>query len=270
MFIEGHYLKLHTEFAKYYDKFYGKDYEKAIGVIHWIIQKYSKRTPGDLLDLMCGTGAHILGLSKKGYGRIVGVDSSEEMVKLAKKRLKNIGNAKIILSDVRNLNFVEEFDGVYCWFNSLQYFFTDDNLKKVLFNVNTALKECGLFIADLRNPIPFLSNFKNKFPISFKAKEGDIEIINTAKGMSYDENTHIATFDIEYIIKYGEKIYREKEKHSYRLISSGEFQMLLEKCGFMTERIFGSSTEINVPFDEQKSSKMVFVLHKATEEERIK
>jgi SAM-dependent methyltransferase len=259
MVTEGYKLKIHSKFAVYYDTFYSKMYKKSVEVIHWIIQKYSKHSPDNILDLMCGTGAHILGLRKKGYRKIVGVDNSKEMVKLAQNKLKNIKDVRVILLNVRNLNFFKEFEVIYCWFNSLQYLFTDDNLEKVLRNVNNALRPNGLFIVDLRNRIPFLLELKEKLPISLKAKYGNIEIINTTQNLLYDEGTHIATFNVEYTIKDKDKIYKEKERHSYRLFTPSEFQMFSEKSDFIVKKIFGSSTQINISFDEQKSNEMVFI-----------
>lgn len=57
-----------------------------------------------ILDLGCGTGVCMNGLLKK-YKKMVGVDISEEMIKVAQKRFKDYPNIEFIKSDFLNLNF---------------------------------------------------------------------------------------------------------------------------------------------------------------------
>ena len=72
----------------------------------------------DVLDLDCGTGkltAKIRGLTK---GKVVGIDSSKEMIEKARRNV----NAEFIVKAAEEMDFYSEFDVIFCnsafqWFN---------------------------------------------------------------------------------------------------------------------------------------------------------
>ena len=71
--------------------------------------------PGDrVLDVGCGPGRHALELGRRGI-RCIGVDISEEFVKLAAAQAQEQGLEELVSfkrGDARALNFDSEFDGV--------------------------------------------------------------------------------------------------------------------------------------------------------------
>lgn len=82
-----------------------------------------------LLDLCCGTGDIGLSLKEKSPARVVGVDFSENMLKIAKAKAKSFKNISFIKADVKNLPFKDEtFDNITISFGLRN---TDD-YKKVL------------------------------------------------------------------------------------------------------------------------------------------
>lgn len=66
-----------------------------------------------VLDAGCGGGQLTYWALKFGAKNVVGVDISDEAIKMAKERLKGFANAKIIKGDLENLDFENEFDFVY-------------------------------------------------------------------------------------------------------------------------------------------------------------
>ena len=73
------------EYSTAYDHLYhDKDYEKECDFIETIFQKFTSEVK-TILDLGSGTGGHALILSRRGY-KIAGIDRSEDMLKIAKKR----------------------------------------------------------------------------------------------------------------------------------------------------------------------------------------
>lgn len=66
-------------------------------------------SPGaKILDIGCGSGRDVLYFKKKGY-KIIGVDNSQGLVKLARKHTKE----QIILKDLMSLDFNDDFDGIW-------------------------------------------------------------------------------------------------------------------------------------------------------------
>ena len=91
-----------------------------------------------VLDLGCGTGAVISDLLPKigSKGLVVGIDSSFEAIKIAKKQngKKNVG---FVISDAETIHFEEKFDLVTCQY--ALFFFP--NAQKVLRNIRSFMKD---------------------------------------------------------------------------------------------------------------------------------
>jgi trans-aconitate 2-methyltransferase len=95
-----------------------------------------------LLDIGCGDGKITAELSKcLPNGKAVGIDSSKEMVNLAKNTfpLKYFPNLSFQVIDARKLTFQSEFDVVFS--NAALHWIVDQ--KDVLCGVQRSLKPCG-------------------------------------------------------------------------------------------------------------------------------
>jgi ubiquinone/menaquinone biosynthesis C-methylase UbiE len=66
--------------------------------------KSTLKPDGLVLDLACGTGRHIIPLSKEGYN-MVGLDVSSNLLRIAKKQE---GDVQLIKADMRFLPFAAE------------------------------------------------------------------------------------------------------------------------------------------------------------------
>jgi ubiquinone/menaquinone biosynthesis C-methylase UbiE len=75
--------------------------------------------PGIILDIGCGTGEHTLFLGKKGY-RVLGMDISNEMIKIAGDRIKEAelkDKVSLIIASAEALPFRDKsFDGLISTF----------------------------------------------------------------------------------------------------------------------------------------------------------
>lgn len=103
-----------------------------------------------LLDLACGTGRHAIELSKRGY-RMVGYDLSLAMLARAADHAQaEDQRINFVQGDMREMQFEEAFDGVYCWNTSFGYFEEDKNAH-VLGLVHRALRKGGQLLLDVVN-----------------------------------------------------------------------------------------------------------------------
>jgi ubiquinone/menaquinone biosynthesis C-methylase UbiE len=100
-----------------------------------------------ILDLGCGDGRWSEYLSKLGAKKVFGIDISQDMLDLAKQRIKDklLSNIKIIRADIQNLPFSNfSIDLAFSVF-SLMYF---RNLEAVIKEIGRTLKNGGhLYIA---------------------------------------------------------------------------------------------------------------------------
>lgn len=98
-----------------------------------------------VLDLGCGDGritVEIAGMAKNGF--VIGVDNSEEMIKLAGERypVEKYNNLSFEVMDAKEIRFNNKFDVV---FSNAALHWVDDH-KKVLEGINRSLKPGGRFL----------------------------------------------------------------------------------------------------------------------------
>ena len=91
--------------ASRYDSAHSFVWERGRGVVELLAPK-----PGDrILDLGCGTG-HLTAQIADAGAEVVGIDSSEDMVRVASENYPNI---RFEVADARSLPFKGEFDAVF-------------------------------------------------------------------------------------------------------------------------------------------------------------
>lgn len=137
--------------APYYDAIYqNKNYDGEVKAIKKILKKELKNKTKnvELLDLGCGTAEHCLRFAKLGY-KVLGVDRSAEVIKLAKKKqVKNKNKIKFINNDILKIELKKKFDVITCLFHVTSYLTKNDELKKFFSVVKNHLKDDGVFIFD--------------------------------------------------------------------------------------------------------------------------
>jgi len=80
--------------------------------VDFIIKTLELNGKERILDLACRYGRHALTFAKRGYN-VVGVDITKDYIDDAIKTAKEASlNAKFILSDIREVDFKNEFDVV--------------------------------------------------------------------------------------------------------------------------------------------------------------
>jgi SAM-dependent methyltransferase len=103
-----------------------------------------------LLDLACGAGQHAVELAARGYS-VVGYDLSQAQLAWAGELALERGQSlEFVHGDMRDLDFNEAFDGVYCWNTSFGFFEEERNVD-IARRVLRALKPGGRFLLDVVN-----------------------------------------------------------------------------------------------------------------------
>ena len=78
--------------------------------VDFLVEKLGIKGNEKILDLACGFGRHSLELARRGYD-VTGVDITPEYVEYAttQAQAENL-NARFICSDIRDVNFINQFD----------------------------------------------------------------------------------------------------------------------------------------------------------------
>lgn len=107
---------------------------------------FSQLAPGSrVVDVCCGSGHVTQELARRGY-RVTGVDSSAEMIALARKALPCVD---FEVQDARALKLDGGYDAAISTFDSLNHMMTLEDLRQVFTGVYNALNAGGLFVFDM-------------------------------------------------------------------------------------------------------------------------
>jgi SAM-dependent methyltransferase len=104
--------------------------------------------PARVLDVACGQGRHAIRLARRGY-EMVGVDTSASFLATARASAAEFAaDVDFVESDMRNLDFVHEFDAALSLCTAWGYF-DDDTNQQVLDRIARSLRSDGRLVIDL-------------------------------------------------------------------------------------------------------------------------
>jgi SAM-dependent methyltransferase len=130
--------------ARLYDAIYGsiRDYPREAAELDRLIQE---RRPGarTLLDVACGTGAHLEHLA--GRYDVAGLDLDAEMLAVARERLPQ---ASFHQGDMADFDLGRSFDAVVCMFSSIGYVRTQERLRSALAAMARHLQPGGVLVVE--------------------------------------------------------------------------------------------------------------------------
>lgn len=114
--------------AEFYDLIYGgKPYEAEAEQVHRVLQRHLRSGGSALLDVGCGTGAHLAHLGR--HYRCTGVDLDAGLLAVARERLPG---ARFHQGDMTDFDLGERFDAVTCLFSAIGYVRTVERLGQAM------------------------------------------------------------------------------------------------------------------------------------------
>ncbi len=230
-------------FRTFFDQLYYETYsifedeERNLREAKFIIESMGLSPGSRVLDLGCGYGRHAVYLARQGY-YVVCLDLSEYMIRKAEERVAafNVSNrVELVHSDMRELKYRSEFDGIYMFFTTFGYFSDEEN-SILLERMSNALKPAGVLLLDLWNPVHiFHIAYINNGVHRIWLEAGDYTVLEETH---YDVlNARVNTKRIFY--KKG-WIQPEERSFSVRVYTYWELRDMMEKAGLRIERTYGS------------------------------
>lgn len=232
-------MEAYTGFAQVYDLFmdnvpYGEWSRYLISLLqeHGVSQ-------GLVLELGCGTGKMTRLLAQAGYD-MIGVDSSEEMLQIAREQEWDKAGHKIgdgetrdpdilyLLQDMREFELYGTVKAVVCICDSLNYLLEEEDLLTVFRLVNNYLDPGGVFIFDM-NTLHKYREILGENTICENREEGSFIWENF-----YDEEKQINQYDLTLFIREegGQGLYRKyEETHFQRGYDLRRVRTFLEQAG---------------------------------------
>ncbi len=210
----------YTKLAEYYDKIYHYiDYKKQAKFILEIIRKFKTSNGNKLLDVACGTGTHIQLLKK--HLEVIGLDKNKEMLEIARKKNPSI---KFVQGDMQSFN-LGKFDVILCYFNSILYNTTNEELFKTLTEFWNHLDKGGLLIFNAVDKIVGIDSTKGEY--FYKTK--NLNILFAPQWIYKNKKLHI---DIDFTIEKNRVIEHLNDHHLMGAFSLSEIKPMLKKIGF--------------------------------------
>ena len=198
------------------------------------IEPYLK--PNDsILDLACGSGTLLTMLKLKGY-ECEGLDLSSEIISIANEKAKiNHLNIPYYVMDMTNFKLDKQYDVITCFFDSVNFLKTQNDIGNLFKCVKKHLKPNGLFIFDVFSKAMFDEYTYNElnedhftFKINWVTKKHDSKTLK-----------HIVT------INEGDMLLKEEYFEYYHKLKS------LNPKGFKLVKIVGDFNDDLMEEDER-------------------
>ncbi len=221
-------------YAQYYDLLYkDKNYSSEVDFIEQILNQHAPSAT-DMLELGCGTGAHAMLLAEKGY-RIHGIDISEEMLEVARRRAAELSAERqrqlsFSQGNARNYQVDRQFDAVLSLFHVVSYQSTNIDLYSMFKNVALHIKPGGIFIFDYWYGPAVLTDRP-----ATRIKRMSSDIVNITRLAEPKMDVQTSCVDVNYqVMVYNKKTQAMTEfveTHRMRYLFLTEIDMLAKMAG---------------------------------------
>ncbi|MFF9024884.1 class I SAM-dependent methyltransferase [Streptomyces eurythermus] len=219
--------------AELYDLLHGlrgKDFAGEAAVVAGLVDD---RMPGacSLLDIACGTGAHLAHLAER-YDHVEGVELSESMLSFARSRLPGV---PLTLGDMRDFDLGRRFDAAICLFGSIGYVDSADGLDAALRSFARHLNPGGVLVVE-----PWWS------PDTFTPGHVSADVVE-ADGTSVARVSHASLASpageaslmrVHYVVAHADHGVRHfTENHVCQLFGLDRYEAAFTAAGFTFERV---------------------------------
>jgi SAM-dependent methyltransferase len=217
---EGSYEKS----ARIYDLLYVgtgiKDYHAETDQLRRIIDESSPRAKA-LLDVACGTGAHLAELRQ--WYEVEGADLSPAMLAVARERLPGV---RLHEADMRTLDLGRSFDAVICLFSSIGYVTDPAEMRLAVGRLAAHLAPGGVLILDgWVRPDEWRASFRPEPDI---AQDDETLVVRLA--FTHREG-NITDLDMHHLVQTAEGIDYFVENHRLALTPTEDYVSAVESAG---------------------------------------
>lgn len=216
------------ELAPWYDAVYaarGKDFAAEAAMVLGRIESLRAGRPVDsLLDVACGTGAHLAAFAS-AVPTVAGVDGHPGMLELARRRLADRPGASLTCADMRQMDLGRRFDAVTCLFASAGYLPDAEALAAAIARMAAHLVPGGLLVLE---PAPFPGELEPSQRQHTRCRRGDatLERVTTA-----ERDGEVLRVRFEFTIQDAAGRRTATETHPVRLCTEAEYLAAMAAAG---------------------------------------
>ncbi|MHB8145631.1 MAG: class I SAM-dependent DNA methyltransferase [Vulcanimicrobiaceae bacterium] len=220
-------MSFYARSAPFYDALYralGKDYAAESAIVHAIIASHRNAPGGNLLDVGCGTGAHLEHLQQ--WYACEGLDADRSMLNLAAQRCPEI---RLHLGDMISFNLEQRFDAIVCLFSAIGYVPNAARLDQTLATFARHLRPGGVAIVE---PWVTPDRWIDGHVDALFADEPGVKVARMSVSRR-DGNVSILNF--HYMIAQTDGVRTFNEAHRVTLFTPLEYRHAFSQAGFTVE-----------------------------------
>ena len=217
--------------AHVYDLLYeaaGKNYELEADQLHGLIQA-RRPSAASLLDVACGTGAHLLHLRR--HYEVAGVDLEPAMLGVARKRLPDV---PLTEADMKSFELRRTFDAITCLFSAIGYMRSTAELDQAVQTIRRHLSPGGIVIVD-----GWVRRQSWRDPGTVQASSGAKDGLVAARVVRSRRDGIRTTLELQHLVGSIDGIEYLVETHDMTLFSDDEYRGAFERAGLTVEVVAG-------------------------------
>jgi SAM-dependent methyltransferase len=214
--------------ARFYDVIHAGRGRDAAMEAALIVGEVRRRVPQAeaLLDVGCGTGAHLPGFAKDF--EVVGVDLSPHMLAIAAERAPEV---PLVQGDFRSFRLDRSFDVAVSLFSGIGYLLEPEDLQAAIANIGLHLNAGGaMFVEGWVEPDYWIGS-------TLSAESGRTDDLAVARAVRSQRSGLRCEIVMEYVAVTADETIRVEEHHAMRLSDPEEFATAFSAAGLTAERL---------------------------------
>ena len=203
----------------------------------------AQRMGGPVLEIGCGTGRVLVPLAEAGF-QVTGVDVDPRMLARARERVARVclgDRVTLVEADARTLSLYEHFALAIIPLNSFLHFTSDDDQLECLRAIRRHLRRGGLAVVDLPSPdAALLGEVGGQVVLEWVRRDPETGAeVSKLRSQRVDTARQIVELTLLFDEAGTDSLRRRTYTLPLRYVYRRELELLLEKCGFVLETIYG-------------------------------
>jgi ubiquinone/menaquinone biosynthesis C-methylase UbiE len=212
---------VYTSSARFYDAIYSyKDYAAEAGWLRYLLTEHG-HPDGRLLDVACGTGAHLVHLRE--HYQVEGLDIDPGMLQVARAKLSGIAFHE---GNMLDFDLGRRFDVVVCLFSAIGYMQTMEQLNRAVANMARHLEPGGLLAVEpWFSPTQWMPGKVHALLVD----EPDLKVARM--NLSAAPIGRLSVLEFHYLVGDATGVRHVTERHELGLFEDHEYRGAFEQAG---------------------------------------
>ncbi|HET9496116.1 MAG TPA: class I SAM-dependent methyltransferase [Chloroflexia bacterium] len=207
--------------ADIYDAVYSwKDYEAESNGVREAFERHAKRPVRDVLDVGCGTGAHMVYLQR--HYNVEGLDLDPGLLQVARAKLPDLTFHQ---GNMLDFDLGRQFDAAMCMFGAIAYTLTPGALNTAVENIARHVRPGGVVVVE-----PWLRPDVYK-PGTVHAQFVDQPELKIARIVLSRREGDAAVLDMHYLVGTPDEVRHFTESHTVGLFTREQMEAAFGQAG---------------------------------------